>query len=191
MTLAATGLIGFANVVTEIGAASGAAMSLGWIKTNSYYQYKDLGSIHGLTWFKAVSSKNSVTRTTAATTTNCANAVTTVQTNTKNFKGSGSSHFGGTYIGSTAGLTNCNARVVQNCDQCAYDHGTYLQKNCNCNCNCAACNCDYKACNCPVVNCSTCSSTCSSTCGTCSTCACTCTCTCTCLGTGTSTCNCG
>ena len=162
MTLPASGALGFAQVNAEIGAAARTPMSLGWVRTNSYYAYHNLGSIHGLTWFAPLSSQNSITRTVNQTVTNCVNAVATVQGNPSHFRGI---------------LTNCVKRVVTNCDQCAYNHGTQLQANCNCNCNCSACNCNYTACAPVVVNCN---NNCNNTCyggGTCATCAnCTCHC---------------
>ena len=169
MTLPVSGALGFAHVNTERGAAARTPMSLGWVRSNTYYSYKNLGSIHGLTWFNPASSKNSVTRTVSSTVTNCVNAVVTIQGNPSRFTGT---------------LTNCTKRVTTNCAQCGYLHGLQLQANCNCNCNCAACNCNYSNCNCAACStCDTCGGTCTcdtcSACGTCTTCgtcggACTC-----------------
>lgn len=142
MTLAATGALSLSNVNTEIGVAAGTARALSWVQTNTFYAYKNINSLHGLTWFNAVSSQNSITRTTAATTLNCA-ANCAGQWNPSNFD----------FVG---GQTNCTAHYALNCNQCAYSHGTYLQANCNCNCNCAVCNCNYNNCNCDCANCVTC-----------------------------------
>lgn len=120
------------QVKTEVGLAVGSPMSLGWIKANSAFAYSNLNSIRGLTWFKAVSSQNSCTRTAGSTTTNCAANCSSQQN----------------YSGYAFPQSNCNAIASTNCNQCGYDHGTYLQANCNCNCNCWVCNCSYSNCNC-------------------------------------------
>ena len=134
MTLVATGLISLALLNTELGVAATTARSLSWVQSNTYYGYKDLNSIHGLTWFTAVSSQNSLTRSAGASTSNCAGA-----------NCAGQSNPGWDGVG---GLTNCTPKQTTNCNQCGYNNGLYLQANCNCNCNCANCNCVYNNCNC-------------------------------------------
>lgn len=135
MSLPASGSISISQLNTEVGAAVATQRALSWLQTNSALGYKDLGSIRGLTFFAAVSSGNSITRTAAATTTNCVtNCVS--QQNPSGFDGVG-------------GLTNCTLRTSVNCNQCGYAHGGGLiQANCNCNCNCYNCNCNYNNCNC-------------------------------------------
>ena len=158
--LPATGSISLSQVNTEAGAAAATQRALSWVQTNSALGYKDLGSIRGLYFFAAVSSKNSITRTAGATTPNCAQNCAS-QTNPSGFPPSYSSmaqtNCGGDNCGygqcqTTNNCNNCNQSANVNCNQCGYAHGGgLLQANCNCNCNCNCyncnCNCDCN-CNC-------------------------------------------
>lgn len=134
MTLPASGAISLSNVSAEIGGGPTGSVSLAWVRDSTYYAYKDLNSIHGLTWFRAYSSNGNVVRSPLVTTTNCAVNCDN-QNNSSGYDGIG-------------GWTNCNPTVNVNCNQCGVDHGAYLQGNCNCACNCHVCNCEYSNCNC-------------------------------------------
>ena len=133
MTLPASGVIRISNINTEIGNSVNAHLGLSWVQSNTYFSYRNLNSVHGLTWFNAVSSKNSVDRGSTWTTTNCLANCTSQCSNPSGYSGS---------------LTVCNLIANANCNQCGYSHGTYLQANCNCACNCYVCNCSYNNCNC-------------------------------------------
>lgn len=142
MTLAANGAISLGAVNTEVGAAAGAERSLSWVKANSAFADADLNSIHGQTYFAAVSSQGSITRASrTSTVTNCA----------KNCYSQ--SHPGWPYW-TYAYPQNCSLIANENCNQCGVAHGgNLLQGQCNCNCNCWVCNCVYVNCNCATCDC--------------------------------------
>lgn len=142
MTLPASGAISLSQVSTECGQGATSTRALSWVQSNTYYSYTNMNSLHGLAWFTPVSSQNSVSRTTGATTTNCAGNCTNLDPNCYN-----------------CGTCECNPfpwpaanydtpNGSSNCNQCGYGHGTQLQANCNCNCNCANCVCSSSNCNC-------------------------------------------
>lgn len=142
MTLPASGTISLANVNTEVGASAGTTRALSWVQSNTYYAYTNLNALHGLMWFTAVSSQNSVNRTAGSTTTNCTSNCTSYDANC---------HACTTCECGPVAWTAPNYAVPNqsvNCNQCGYSHGTYLQGNCNCNCNCANCVCSSNDCNC-------------------------------------------
>jgi hypothetical protein len=157
--LPVSGSISISQVSTEVGAAAATQRALSWIQSNSALGYKDLGSIRGLYFFAAVSSKNSISRTTTSTTANCAQNCAS-QANPSGFPATYSAQYqdsGGDNCGlaqcvTVTNCTNCNLRTSVNCNQCGYAHGGGLiQANCNCNCNCYNCNCNYNNCNCDCV----------------------------------------
>lgn len=161
MTLPWSGPISLMSVNAEIGNGSG-AMSLAWVRDHSYYAYRDLNSIHGLTWFQAVSSQNNVGRNTDQTVSNCGNncggrqhlnPTQSAYPYDCRYNPGGHPEWigfdGRAGYGGDGGLTDCNPFTSTNCDQCGYASGpAMLQKNCNCNCNCWNCNCYYTNCNC-------------------------------------------
>ena len=153
MTLPTSGAISLANVNTEAGRGV-VAVGLDWVRSNTYYGYKDLNSIRGKIWFQAVSSKNSCSRTEGGTTTNCTANCAAQTSNCIMFDGAvhdinyiraNNCSYGDPFRNC---LINCAAAYAVNCNQCGYGHGTYLQANCNCNCNCYVCNCNYVNCVC-------------------------------------------
>lgn len=147
MTLPASGQIAISDLNAEIGNGTG-QIGLNWVQAYSYYGFTDMNSIHGLAWFNAWSSTGSVSRGSSWTTTNCATNCYAQSDNCLSYGGKTRTATELRNLGVLLSSTNCNATTAVNCNQCGYNHGSYLQGNCNCNCNCYNCNCSYANCVC-------------------------------------------